>query len=118
MTLDETIDNFEREIVEFEGLKKICAVTYEDYAKIERTRYLVEWLKELQTYRKRECETCKYSEDGKCAGTEKCHECMWKNQYEQEPMREFTKEEAKAYSKALDKMYKPTGFNVFEENDR
>lgn len=33
----------------------------------------------------------------------------------QESMREFTEEEAKAYSKALDKMYKPTGFNVFNE---
>ena len=33
----------------------------------------------------------------------------------QEPMREFTEEEAKVYSKALDKMYKPTGFNVFDE---
>ena len=33
----------------------------------------------------------------------------------QEPMREFTEEEAKAYSKALDKIYKPTGFNVFNE---
>lgn len=30
-------------------------------------------------------------------------------------MRDFTKEEAEAYSKALDKMYKPTGFNVFDE---
>lgn len=34
----------------------------------------------------------------------------------QELMREFTEEEAKAYSKALDKMYKPTGFNVFNES--
>ena len=34
---------------------------------------------------------------------------------EQESMREFTKEESKAYSKALDKIYKPTGFNVFNE---
>ena len=33
----------------------------------------------------------------------------------QEPMREFTEDEAKAYSKTLDKMYKPTGFNVFDE---
>lgn len=33
----------------------------------------------------------------------------------QEPMRDFTEEEAKAYSKTLDKMYKPTGFNVFNE---
>ena len=48
-------------------------------------RQLAEWLKELQTYRNRECETCKNSENGKCAGTEECHECMWQNQYEQEP---------------------------------
>lgn len=34
---------------------------------------------------------------------------------EQEPMREFTEEETKAYSKTLDKMYKPMGFNVFNE---
>lgn len=39
----------------------------------------------------------------------------YKRLLEQEPMREFTEEEAKAYSKALDKMYKPTGFNVFDE---
>ena len=43
-----------------------------------------------------------------------CDECIV-NKAEQEPMREFTEEEAKAYSKALDKMYKPTGFNVFNE---
>ena len=36
-------------------------------------------------------------------------------EFEQEPMREFTEEESKAYSKALDKIYKPTGFNVFDE---
>ena len=33
----------------------------------------------------------------------------------QESMREFTEEETKAYSKALDKIYKPTGFNAFNE---
>jgi len=53
MTLEEAIDNFEQEIVEFEGLKKIRAVTHEDYAKIERVRQLVEWLKELKDYRER-----------------------------------------------------------------
>ena len=42
-----------------------------------------------------------------------CDECIVNKP--QEPMREFTEEEAKAYSKALDKMYKPTGFNVFNE---
>ena len=67
-----------------------------------------------------------------CLGTlcryykEPCDECNYKaftelyfhtdpEMVEQEPMREFTEEEAKAYSKALDKMYKPTGFNVFNE---
>lgn len=30
----------------------------------------------------RDCKTCKHSNNGKCAYTEKCHECMWENQYE------------------------------------
>lgn len=29
----------------------------------------------------RACKSCVYSKDGKCAGTEECHLCMWKNQY-------------------------------------
>lgn len=29
----------------------------------------------------RVCKSCVYSKDGKCAGTEECHLCMWKNQY-------------------------------------
>ena len=31
----------------------------------------------------RECASCKHSNNRKCAYTEKCHECMWENQYEQ-----------------------------------
>lgn len=31
----------------------------------------------------RECASCKHSNNGKCAYTEKCHECMWEIQYEQ-----------------------------------
>ena len=46
---------------------------------------------------------------------EPCEDCKYKSMADQEPMREFTEEEAKAYSKALDKMYKPTGFNVFDK---
>lgn len=46
--LEKAIDNFEREIVEFEGLKKIRTVTHEDYAKIERTRQLAEWLRDYK----------------------------------------------------------------------
>ena len=29
----------------------------------------------------RNCQTCENAKDGKCAGTEKCHECMWDSQY-------------------------------------
>ena len=47
MGLEEAIKNFEQEIGEFEGLEKIHAVTYEDYERIEKTRQLLEWLKEL-----------------------------------------------------------------------
>ena len=54
MTLEETIKNFEQEIVEFEGFKKIHAVTHEDYAHIEKTRQLAEWLKELKERRKKD----------------------------------------------------------------
>ena len=29
----------------------------------------------------RDCKTCGHSNDGKCAFTEECHECMWVNKY-------------------------------------
>lgn len=29
----------------------------------------------------RDCKTCRYSNDGKCAGTEECHDCMWESKY-------------------------------------
>ena len=48
MTLEEAIKNFEQEIGEFEGLKKIHAVTHEDYERVEKTRQLAEWLRELK----------------------------------------------------------------------
>ena len=48
MTLEEVIKHFEQEICEFEGFKKIHSVTHEDYAYIEKTRQLAEWLKELK----------------------------------------------------------------------
>ena len=52
--LEEAIKNFEQEIGEFEGLKKINAVTYEDYERIEKTRRLAEWLKELKERREQD----------------------------------------------------------------
>ena len=33
----------------------------------------------------RDCKSCKHSDNGKCAYTEECHECMWESKYEQEP---------------------------------
>ena len=72
----------------------------------------------------------KYAEQEQCEVSEYDKDHIWykghqyislrrflevKAEAEQEPMREFTEEEAKSYSKALDKMYKPTGFNVFDE---
>lgn len=33
----------------------------------------------------RDCKTCKRSNNGECAFTEECHECMWKSKYEQQP---------------------------------
>lgn len=32
----------------------------------------------------RKCASCKHSNNGECAYTETCHECMWENQYEQQ----------------------------------
>lgn len=32
----------------------------------------------------RDCNTCKHSDNGNCAYTEECHECMWKSKYEQQ----------------------------------
>ena len=29
----------------------------------------------------RDCKTCKHSDNGNCAGTEECHECMWESKY-------------------------------------
>ena len=54
ITLEEAIKNFEQEIVEFEGLKKIHAATHEDYAHVEKTRQLAEWLKELKDRREKD----------------------------------------------------------------
>ena len=32
----------------------------------------------------RDCKTCIHSDKGHCAGTEKCHECMWDSKYEEQ----------------------------------
>lgn len=36
----------------------------------------------------RDCKVCIYSKNGKCAGTEECHECMWENKFKQKSYNE------------------------------
>ncbi len=36
----------------------------------------------------RDCKACIYSKNGKCAGTEECHECMWENKFKQKSYNE------------------------------
>lgn len=59
------------------------------------------------------CEDCIFAEGSKYCIEYCSHDAERKK--EQEPMRDFTEEEAEAYSKALDRMYKPTGLNVFNK---
>lgn len=54
MTLAETIKNFEQEIEQFERFEKIHVVTHEDYNRVERTRQLAEWLRELKERREKD----------------------------------------------------------------
>lgn len=35
----------------------------------------------IEADRYRDCKTCGNSNNGKCAGTEECHECMWESKY-------------------------------------
>lgn len=42
----------------------------------------------------RDCKSCKHSNNGKCAYTEECHECMWENKYEQQPCEDAISREA------------------------
>ena len=44
--------------------------TYEKWCELPYTAY-------------RDCQTCENAKDGKCAGTEECHECMWDSQYKE-----------------------------------
>lgn len=38
-------------------------------------------LAELKGEETKDCKTCFYSKNGKCAYTEECHECMWNNKW-------------------------------------
>ena len=77
MTLEEAIKIFEQELGELEGLKKIHAVTHEDFAHAEKITQLMEWLKELKAVHEIiRCKDCKHRdpEDKKCD----CgHDILW-----------------------------------------
>lgn len=42
----------------------------------------------------RDCKTCKHSDNGKAAGIEECHLCMWESQYEPKEEKWTTKTKA------------------------
>jgi hypothetical protein len=100
------------------------ATWLKDYKRmLQESTFDNECQKEMEEIREKEkiehnpCETCGYAE-----GSPYCLQyCPYdaertkEQEPKQQPIREFTPEEAKAYSASLDKMYKPTGFNVFND---
>lgn len=53
---------------------------------------------EAQPTDKRDCKTCTHSNNGECAYTEECHECMWESKYEQQPSEDcISREQAKKF---------------------
>lgn len=91
MKLDEAIIHAE-EVAQDQEMKADFETDNENYKMSESEReecrkcaaehrLLAEWLKELREYRKRDCESCINSKDGKCAADEVCHSCMWESQY-------------------------------------
>lgn len=62
----------------------------------------------------RNCKTCKHSNNGNCAYTEKCHECMWDSKYEQQPCEDcISRADVKKYLSAPD----ANGDRVIYESD-
>lgn len=59
---------------------------YEDYYMCEK------W--ECEYEPERDCKTCKHSDNGKAAGIEECHLCMWESQYEPKEEKWTTKTKA------------------------
>lgn len=53
----------------------------------------LEQLEQLEQ-QQRDCNTCKHSDNGNCAYTEECHECMWKSKYEKQPCDDCISREA------------------------
>lgn len=56
-------------------ISELLSIEYESQGKYEPQE------SEEEQY-SRDCKTCKHSNNGKCAYTEECHECMWESQYE------------------------------------
>lgn len=51
--------------------------------KPENIKALEEYI-EWHESKERNCKDCKHSDNGECAFTEECHECMWLNKYEED----------------------------------
>ena len=80
----------------------VCSFDYENYILTH-----LNGLRDDKTLSQEPCEKCEVGNP--------CLYCEHKFSQKIEPMRDFNKKEAEAYSKALDRMYKPTGLNVFKE---
>jgi hypothetical protein len=55
-----------------------------DYLPLDSADEIDEIIKALEQP-SRNCSSCKHSDNGKCAYTEECHECMWDNKYDKQP---------------------------------
>lgn len=70
-----------------EILKVLIDYEYYGYDKyLEALEMAIKALEQQQ----RDCNTCKHSDNGNCAYTEECHECMWKSKYDQQPCEDCT----------------------------
>lgn len=76
-----------------------CSLCYEQGNIGEQKEALDMAIKALEQ-QLRDCKTCKHSDNGNCAGTEECHECMWGSKYEQQPCEDCISRQA-----AIDALY-------------
>lgn len=75
-----------------------CSLNYEQGNMAEQKEALDMAIQALEQ-QTRDCKTCKRSNNGECAFTEECHECMWKSKYEQQPCEDcISRAEALKYS--------------------
>ena len=72
-------------LVDGDALRNEMIQTFKKYCNANACDVCVECVRLADTIIEadttRDCKTCGHLNDGKCAGTEECHECMWVNKY-------------------------------------